>query len=81
MNDDNCDVLEAWENFLDDLRNDEWADNIAVQALSDMLSVKLNIISSQNSVVTEVLPNNNCGCVCTINLGFTGKLIPGSRSI
>ena len=31
MNDDNCDVLEAWEKFLDDLSNDEWVDSIAVQ--------------------------------------------------
>ena len=43
-----------------------------------MLSVKL---SSQNSVVTEVWPNNNYECVGTINLGFMGKLIPGSCSI
>ena len=41
-----------------------------IQVLSDMLSIKLNIISSQNSVVTEVFPNNNCECVGTINLGL-----------
>ena len=56
--------------FLDYLSNDEWADNIAVQALSDMLFVKLNIISSQNTVVTEVSPSDNCECAGTINLGL-----------
>ena len=70
INDEGCNVMEAWEKFLDDLSNDEWADNIAVQALSDMLCVKLNIISSQNTVVTEVSPSDNCECAGTINLGL-----------
>ena len=69
MNDEGCNVMEAWEKVLDDLSNDEWADNIAVQALSDMLCVKLNIISSQNTVVTEVSPSDICECAGTINLG------------
>ena len=60
--------------FLDDLSNDEWADNIAVQALSDILFVKLNIISSQNTVVTDVLPSDNCECAGTINLGLLEQL-------
>ena len=66
--------MEAWEKFLYDLSNDEWADNIAVQALSDMLSVKLNIISSQNTVVTEVSPSDNCECAGTINLCLLEQL-------
>ena len=70
INDEGCIVMEAWENFLDDLSNDEWGDNIAIQALSDMLCVKLNIISSQNTVVTEVSPSDNCECAGAINLGL-----------
>jgi hypothetical protein len=69
VNDDD-DAMKVWEKFLDDLNNEEWADNIAVQALSDMLSVKLNIISSQNDVVTEIFPSDNCQSIGTINLGL-----------
>ena len=70
MNDDDCDVVVAWEKFLDDLSSDKWADNIAIQGLSDMLSVRLNIISSQNTVVTEILPSDNSESIGTINLGL-----------
>ena len=32
--------------------------------------MKLNINSTQNTVVTEVSPSDNCECASTINLGF-----------
>ena len=74
MTDNECDVIEVWEKFSDDLNNSEWADNIAVQGLSDMLSIRLNIISSQNNVVTEILPTNSCESIGTINLSLLGQV-------
>ena len=74
MTDDECDVIEVWENVLDDLNNSEWADNIGVQGLSDMLSIRLNIISSQNNIVTEIVPTNSCESIGTINLGLLGQV-------
>ena len=36
--------------------------------------MKLNINSSQNTVVTEVSPSDNCECAGTINLGLLEQL-------
>ena len=72
-NDDNDDVAVVWDRFLDDLANDAWADNIAIQGLSDMLSITCSIVSSENSNVTEVAPNND-DSIGTIHLGLLGQL-------
>ena len=73
MNDDNDNVTVVWDRFLDDLANDAWADNIAIQGLSDMLSITCSIVSSENSNVTEVAPNID-DSIGTIHLGLLGQL-------
>ena len=72
-NDDNDDVTVVWDRFLDDLANDAWADNIATQGLSDMLSITCSIVSSENPNVTEVAPNND-DTIGTIHLGLLEQL-------
>ena len=72
-NDDNDDVTVVWDRFLDDLANDAWADNIAIQGLSDVLSITCSIVSSENPNVTEVAPNND-DSIGTIHFGLLEQL-------
>ena len=57
MTNDEDDFSIVWERFLDDLSNNAWADNIAIQGLSDMLCVTFSIVSTQNPNVIQVCPN------------------------
>ena len=41
-----------WQKYLKDLEGGAWGDNIAMQAISDMLSVTINVLSSDYPVYT-----------------------------
>ena len=43
--------LLRWQKYLRCLKQGAWGDNIAMQAISDMLSVTINILSSPQSYV------------------------------
>ena len=62
-----------WEKFLDQLKNGAWADNIAIQGLSDMLNISFCIVSTQNPNNVEVHPSND-NSIGTIYLGLLGQL-------
>ena len=47
----------TWQKYLSSLRQGAWGDNIAMQAISDMLSVTINVLSSHHPVYS-VTPNN-----------------------
>ena len=46
INDDDDDPNNVWEIFLQDFLNDAWADNVAIQGLSNMLNVTFSIVSN-----------------------------------
>ena len=46
-----------WQKYLSSLRQGAWGDNITMQAISDMLSVTINVLSSHHPVYS-VTPSN-----------------------
>ena len=51
--------LLRWKKYLRCLRNSAWGDHITMQAISDMLSVTINVLSSHYPMYS-VTPNNHC---------------------
>ena len=47
-----------WNKFIQDLRNGAWGDHIAVRAISDMLNITINIISTQNPNIVQIAPGS-----------------------
>ena len=54
-----------WNQYIEDLRNGGWGDNIAVRGISDMLNITINIISTQNPNIVQIAPSTetSVGCV------------------
>ncbi len=48
-----------WQKYLRRLKRGAWGDNIAMQAISDMLSVTINVLSSHYPMYS-VTPRNHC---------------------
>ena len=59
-----------WKKYLRYLRNGAWGDHITMQAISDMLSVTINVLSSHYPMYS-VTPNNHCA----INEVFVGLIM------
>lgn len=57
-----------WEKYVHCLRRDAWGDHIAMQGIADMLSVKINVLSSDHPVAS-VTPSN-CTNVSEIFVGL-----------
>ena len=62
-----------WDKFLDQLKNGAWADNIAIQGLSDMLNIRFCIVSTQNPNDVKVYPSSGIS-IGTIYLGLLGQM-------
>ncbi|CAG2216431.1 unnamed protein product [Mytilus edulis] len=45
-----------WEDYLDGLSEDEWGDHISIVAISNIYNVQINIVSSQDTRLQEILP-------------------------
>ncbi|CAG2211904.1 unnamed protein product [Mytilus edulis] len=45
-----------WEDYLDGLAGDEWGDHISIVAISNIYNVQINIVSSQDTRLQEILP-------------------------
>ena len=49
-----------WAKYLRRLRQDAWGDHINMQAIADMLSVKINVLSSDHPVASATPSNATC---------------------
>ena len=47
-----------WERYIQRLRSGAWGDNIAVQGIADMLSVTVNVLSSQTQTIIPITPSS-----------------------
>ena len=52
-----------WEKYLRCLRNGAWGDHITIQGIADMLSVKINVLSSHGQM--SLIPAN-CSTECEL---------------
>ena len=50
------------------LRPGAWGDNINIQAIADMLSVKINVLSSDHPVASATPSNSNATCEMSVGL-------------
>ena len=57
-----------WEKYLTCLRQGAWGDHITLQGIADMLSLKMNVLSSHHPMFS-VAPGN-CSAVCEIFVGL-----------
>ena len=57
-----------WAKYLRRLRQDAWGDHINMQAIADMLSVKINVLSSDHPVASAT-PSNSCA-TCEMSVGL-----------
>ena len=47
-----------WVKYLKRLRDGAWGDHIAIQGISDMFNVTVNVLSSHNPNMIEILPRS-----------------------
>ena len=59
-----------WEIFLENLKDGEWGDHISVQALSNMLKITINILSTIGKNVVVVSPSDGSNYIHTVNIGL-----------
>ena len=50
------------------LRQGAWGDNLTIQAIADMLSVKINVLSSDYPVASATPSNSNATCGVSVGL-------------
>ena len=51
--------LLRWQQYLIKLRNGAWGDNIAIQGIANLFSVRINVLSSQYATFTPIEPADN----------------------
>ena len=51
-----------WTKYLRRLRQVAWGDHINIQAIADMLSVKINVLSSDHPVASATPSNSDATC-------------------
>ena len=57
-------VCLRWEKYMRCLRNGAWSDNIAIQGIAGMLSIKINVLSSHGPMLS--LTPRNCSAECEV---------------
>ena len=57
-----------WDKYLRRLRQGAWGDHINMQAIADMLSVKINVLSSDHPVASATPSNSNATCEMSVGL-------------
>ena len=57
-----------WDKYLRRLRQGAWGDNLTIQAIADMLSVKINVLSSDHPVASATPSNSNATCEMSVGL-------------
>ena len=57
-----------WAKYLRRLRQGAWGDNLTIQAIADMLSVKINVLSSDYPVAS--VPPSNSSATCEMFVGL-----------
>lgn len=60
--------------YVDDLRNGEWADNLAVQAVSDMLDINIKVINTITPEWPHDIHPQQHRSTNTITIGLLGEL-------
>ena len=55
-----------WDKYLRRLRQGAWGDHINMQAIADMLSVKINVLSSDHPVASATPSNSNATCEMSV---------------
>ena len=58
-----------WQKYVEHLRQEAWGDHITLQAIADMLCVKINVLSS-NYPMFSVTPAAICSVKCEIFVGL-----------
>ena len=58
-----------WESYLQQLMDGAWGDQIAVQAVSNLIKIKVNILSTIGTSVVVVSPTDG-SCEYTVNVGL-----------
>ena len=51
-----------------DGRQGAWGDNLTIQAIADMLSVKINVLSSDHPAASATPSNGNATCEVSVGL-------------
>ena len=51
--------LLCWQQYLIKLRNGAWGDHIAIQGIANMLTLRINVLSSQYATITPIEPTDN----------------------
>ena len=59
---------EKWESYLQQLQDGAWGDHIAIQAISNLLNIQVNILSTISRSLVMVSPTNG-SCLYTVNIG------------
>ena len=59
---------EKWESYLQQLQDGAWGDNIAIQAISNLCNIQVNILSTIGKNLVVVSPTNG-SCLYTVNIG------------
>ena len=57
-----------WDKYLRRLRQGAWGDNLTIQAIADMLSVKINVLSSDHPVASATPSDSNTTCEVSVGL-------------
>ena len=57
-----------WDKYLRRLRQGAWGDHINMQAIADMLSVKINVLSSDHPAASVPPSNSNATCEMSVGL-------------
>ena len=57
-----------WDKYLRRLRQGAWGDNLTIQAIADMLSLKINVLSSDHPVASVPPSNSNATCEMSVGL-------------
>ena len=57
-----------WDKYLRRLRQGAWGDHINMQAIADMLSVKINVLSSDHPVASATPSNSSATCEMCVGL-------------
>ena len=53
-----------WQKYVTCLRQGAWGDHITIQAIADMLSVKINVLSSNHPMFS--VTHGSCSAKCEI---------------